>query len=153
MLGRWAGTAKTWLEPGAPATTAPITGHIYRVLKAQSIGHAYSTRLAGRTAQGLALIGRDLSNGRFCLSWVDTFHTSADVMLFQRDDHPVPRGFSVRGSYAVGPDDPRWGWRTTYQLKGEKGLQILHYNITPDGYETLAIKVVYQRASAVRRKA
>lgn len=152
LVGRWSGTAKTWFEPGTPVITAPISGHIYRVLKAQSIGHTYSTKINGRLTQGLAIIGRDLSNSRFCISWVDTFHTNADVMLFQRDERALTRGFSVRGQYAVGPDDPKWGWRTTYQLKGDSRLEILHYNITPDGYETMAIKISYQRVAAARGK-
>ena len=152
LVGRWTGTAKTWFEPGTPVVTAPIDGVIKPLLKAQSVGHTYQTRANGQAIHGLAIIGKDLASSRVCVSWVDTFHTGADVMLFHRDEVELKGGFSVSGRYSVALGEPSWGWRTTYQLKGEATLHIVHYNITPDGYESRAIEIAYKRAGAARPK-
>jgi hypothetical protein len=51
----------------------------------------------------------------------------------------------VRGSYAA-PPGPDWGWRTVIETGEEDSLQMLMYNVTPDGQEVPAVDAVYRRA-------
>ena len=50
----------------------------------------------------------------------------------------------VRGSYAV-PPGPDWGWRTVIEPAGKDSLEIVMYNISPGGEETLAFRNRYER--------
>jgi hypothetical protein len=55
-----------------------------------------------------------------------------------KDDGSV----DVRGSYQVstGPD---WGWRIVVEPESENVLNLIMYNIWPEGKEELAVKAVF----------
>jgi hypothetical protein len=148
LVGRWSGTAQTWFEPGAPEVKAPISGTFRAALGRKSVIHEYRTRVDGKPASGIALIGRDLATQRFSIAWVDTFHTGTEIMVFHADDRDTERGFSVLGRYAFPQANQVWGWRTAHRLRGANALEIEHHNITPDGDESLAIRIVYERVRA-----
>ena len=61
---------------------------------------------------------------------------------------PLPRGFSVRGDYGVSAGEPRWGWRTAYELADDDRLVITAFNIFPDGREVRAVQTEYRRVAA-----
>ena len=50
----------------------------------------------------------------------------------------VSTGFWVRGDYDVGDDQPRWGWKTEFELRDDDQLNIIAFNIAPDGRHLIA---------------
>lgn len=68
---------------------------------------------------------------RFQVSWVDDFHMSAAIMFSEGD--ATARGFAVKGHYDVGPGEPPWGWRTTFERVDADHLTITAWNVMPDG--------------------
>lgn len=148
LAGTWSGSSTTWFQPGSPALEGKISGKIAKVLSSNAIAHTYRTRLEGKPVQGIATIGKDIATLKVGICWVDTFHTGGDVMLLQRDGTTIKNGFSVSGQYATGPDTPPWSWRTTYELKNANRLEIIHYNVLPDGTEAMAVRIDYRRGKA-----
>ena len=55
--------------------------------------------------------------------------------------------FDVRGHYQA-PTGPDWGWLIVLQLEDKETLNLIMYNIWPDGKENLAVKAAYKRAES-----
>lgn len=53
----------------------------------------------------------------------------------------------VLGSYAyVTPDTEQyWGWRTNIEIISPEKIVLTAYNISPDGDETKATEIVYEK--------
>lgn len=143
MIGEWEGTTKTWFEPEVVADESPMTGTISPILGGRFLLYQYQGSLNGEPFEGKATIGYDLSNEKFQVSWVDSFHMGTGIMLSEGTS--VEHGFSVLGSYG-GPDFPEpWGWRTVVQLNDPSQLTVTAYNISPEGQEDKATETVYKR--------
>lgn len=151
LVGRWRGTVRTWFDPGGEAIENEISGTFHRAFDAGALLHDYRSRVGDRAADGLAVIGIDIATNRPCMSWVDTFHTGSNVMLFAADDRAVADGVSLHGSYAAG--DETWRWRIVIRVAGPDEVRIDHFNITPDGEEGRAIEIVYRRQLAEMQSA
>jgi hypothetical protein len=143
LIGRWRGTVATWFEPGTPAVTSEVDATIRAVLDGRSVVHEYRSQVREAQADGMAVLGRDLGTGRHCVSWIDTFHTSGDVMTLSADDRPVDDGVSVVGAYAAANE--LWRWRITYSMSGADVLKVAHFNIAPDGTEMAAVEALHRR--------
>ena len=139
LQGRWRGTVRTWLEPDAPALIGEITGSFRSALGGATVIHDYDSSLGDSRSDGIMVIGRDIATNRHCLTWIDTFHTGGNVMLFAAE------GDSFVGSYAGG--DELWRWRVAFRFDGVDALTIEHRNITPDGEEHRAVEVEFRRRS------
>jgi hypothetical protein len=145
LAGEWAGTCRTWFEPGVLADETSVSGSIRPVLEGRFALHEYAGTLDGQAYQGLALYGYELPAGRYVAAWVDSFHNGTAIM-FSQTRAADGGSFSVMGSYGDPGGGPDWGWRTTIELSQPDRLVITHYNITPQGEEAKAVEMDYQRA-------
>ena len=148
LIGQWRGTLRTWFDPAGAAIENEISGSFRRAFDSGAVLHEYRSQVGDRRSDGVALIGVDIASNRHCVSWVDTFHTGSNIMLFVADDGAVENGVSLRGSYAAG--DQTWGWRLVIRAVAADEVRIDHFNITPDGEEGRAIEIVYRREAAAK---
>ena len=147
LVGTWAGTAKTWFEPGVLADESPIEGTIRPALDGRFVVHEYRGSLQGKPLSGMAIHGYHLDLERFETAWIDSFHVGTAVMSSVGDGRTAD-GMSVLGHYPDPTGGPSWGWRTRIEMPDPDHLIIIHDNITPDGDESRAVEIRYVRQSS-----
>ena len=130
LLGKWEGDCRTWFEPGKLADESKVTGEFVSVLDGRFVRHSYAGMIQGKPRRGEELIAFNTMTKAFQTSWVDDFHMNYAIMFSQ--GAATERGFKVRGDYDVGNGQPKWGWRTEYELVDDNQLLITAYNIQPD---------------------
>jgi hypothetical protein len=99
--------------------------------------------MQGKPRHGEELLAFNSVTKSFQSSWVDDFHMNYAILFSQ--GARTEGGFSVRGDYDVGENQPKWGWDTEYHLIDGNHLTITSYNITAQGVDYKAVEVTYQR--------
>lgn len=145
LLGKWEGSCRTWFEPNKLADESKVSGEFENVLDGRFVRHTYQSMIQGKPRRGEELIAFNAVAKKFESTWVDDFHMNYAIMFSQGE--VTQRGFKVRGEYDVGNDQPKWGWRTEYELVDDNHLIITAYNILPDGDEAKAVETNYAASS------
>jgi hypothetical protein len=143
LIGNWEGTCRTWFEPEKLADESKVTGEFTKVLEGRFVRHTYKGSMQGKPRHGEELIAFNSITQLFQVTWIDEFHMNYAIMFSQGE--VTARGFSVRGDYDVGKDQPKWGWRTEYELIDDDHLMITAFNILLTGEEAKAVETIYQR--------
>ncbi|WP_223645847.1 DUF1579 domain-containing protein [Corallococcus sp. EGB] len=144
LVGSWEGVARTWFQPDKVEDESPSSGTFRSVLDGRFVVYEYTSAFGGKPLSGIATLGHHLDQGRFTMAWVDTFHVGTDIMTLQGEPGGDDR-FSVTGSYFIGEQSPRWGWRVDIDVAGPDALVITHFNIQPGEAPQKAIEIQYKR--------
>jgi Protein of unknown function (DUF1579) len=145
LVGSWAGTCRTWFEPGKLADESSIKGTIRPVLAGRFFRHEYEGAIQGKPRHGDETIAFNSVTKRFQVSWADDFHMNYGLMFSEGE--ATERGFAVTGHYDVAPSTAPWGWRTEFDVVDDGHLTITAYNVTPDGQEAKAVETRYVRVT------
>jgi hypothetical protein len=141
--GKWQG--KNTLQD--PHTNKPETSDsiatVVPMLNGRFVRVDYTWGYQGKPQEGSLLIGFEKNEDQVTAHWIDTWHYNEKVMACAG---PNPKGntLSVRGTYPA-PPGPDWGWRIDLTPADTGELQIVMFNIFPDGKEELAVEAFYQR--------
>ena len=140
--GRWEGSNRLH-DPhtGKPDDSASMA-LLAALLGGRFIRLDYDWSYRGAGQEGSLLIGYQSERGKVTAHWIDSWHMAEGVMACEGAVE-VDGSIAVRGSYAA-PPGPDWGWRIVLRPDGS-ALQVVMYNVTPDGQEALAVEATYAR--------
>lgn len=141
ITGNWQGTSDLWLSPQEPARESFSTLSFTPAVNGKFIEIKYTWAEDDKPQEGTLLIGYETECQLATAVWADSWHMDEKFMFCQgmiKENGSI----DLRGLYQVstGPD---WGWRIVITPKSKNVLNLIMYNIWPEGKEELAVKAVY----------
>jgi hypothetical protein len=144
FIGEWTGSnflRLSWLTPSDYHSASRLS--VSPAAKGRFLSFAYTWSHEGVSQEGLILLGYDDKQKMATAVWVDSWHMSSKFMSCQGAIDE--RGALVlRGSYEA-PPGRDWGWSIVITPKSGRELQIVMFNISPEGAEELAAQADYIR--------
>lgn len=143
LIGDWTGTnllRLSWLTPSDYHSSSRLA--VSPVAKGKFLSLTYTWSHEEVSQEGLILLGYDDKQEIATAAWVDSWHMSSKIMSCQGTIDA--QAIVLHGSYEA-PPGPDWGWRIVITPKSGKELQLVMYNITPEGAEDLAVQADYKR--------
>jgi len=137
LLGNWKGSYRlilSWLPE--PDFISDSLLEIKAVANSKFLFMRYDWRHEGKKQEGVFLMGNDNAEDTVTASWVDSWGMTGKIMNCYGSIKE--EGFiSLLGSYEV-KGHPNWGWRIEMRFLKKDSLQIVMYNISPEGEEFMA---------------
>lgn len=138
LAGAWQGKNLLWLseEPIESGTTAMVR----MTAGGTCLCIEYVWSYEGEAQEGILLIG---SKGAGAIQgiWRDLFHSNADFLISDGKEE-APGNVLILGHYSY-PPGPDWGWSSLLRADGEDRFEITMMNISPEGEETLAVRMEF----------
>jgi hypothetical protein len=145
LVGRWSGTSRLWRPWQFPVESdSGSTADVGLVAGSRFVTIRYTWACDGKDHEGLILLGREPTGNVVNAAWVDSWHMSDKPLICTGTVDDPTGAVAVVGTYAA-PPDPDWSWRTEIAPRGEAGFEIVMWNISPKGEETIAYRNVYEK--------
>lgn len=145
LTGTWKGQNRTWFGEDL-ADESEISGVIKPFFDGRFLLHEYTTAFRKDAVAGLVILSYHLQTGQFQSATIDTFHTGTAIM-FAEGPAAGPFG-TVKSTYYDHETPPQaWGWRTEIEIPHPDKLVITAYNISPQGEQSRATEITYERVS------
>jgi len=143
--GKWQGVNSLWLSPKAPVQKSETTLSLAPAINGKFIEIKYTWAYDDQPQEGILLIGYETETELITAIWADSWHMGEK---FMRCQGVIKENGSadVRGQYQA-PPGPDWGWHIVIEPGSENTLNLMMYNVTPEGEKTLAVNASYSRIS------
>ncbi len=145
LVGRWRGVNRlhtTWI-PENPVRESATTAVVDLTARGRFLKLEYDWTFEDAAQEGLILVGDQNDSDLIKAFWIDSWHLS-DKFMVSEGARNAANAISLKGFYTV-PDHPDWGWRTEIEPVDENSFKITMFNITPEGEETLAVGMEFER--------
>jgi len=141
--GSWQGKNRLHDPHTNAPDDSPSSLQVSPLLSGKFVRLQYTWQYQGTPQEGVLLAGYEADADIIKAYWIDSWHMG-DKLLTLSGKPLKDNKIDLRGSYAA-PPDPDWGWRIMIAIGEAQGLQILMYNVTPDGQEAPAVEAGYAR--------
>jgi hypothetical protein len=144
LIGVWAGEnilRLSWMPPPEYHSLSEL--NVTPIVREKFLAFEYNWSHENAPHEGLLLVGYDAAKQVVNATWVDSWHSSTKPLALSgtADRHGT---IDLRGSYEV-PNHPDWGWHIVITIPEKDTLQIVMYNVSPEGEKDLAVQVDYKR--------
>ena len=143
LTGNWRGSGTLftpWRTP--PETEYDSTAFISQAAR-NFLKVEYTWAADGAQQDGVMLIAENRKDGSFSSVWVDSWHQS-ETFLLSKGSRTAGGDITLLAAYPA-PTGPDWGWKTIIRPIGDGTLDVLMYNISPEGVEDIAVRNTYRR--------
>lgn len=145
LVGSWRGVNRlhtSWI-PENPVRESVSAAVIDLTARGRFLKIEYDWTFEEAAQEGLILVGDEKDSELIKAFWIDSWHLS-DKFMFSEGVRNSGGVISLKGFYTV-PDHPDWGWRTDFEPVDENSFKITMYNVTPEGEESLAVEMEFER--------
>jgi hypothetical protein len=143
LVGNWAGTTYTWLEPEQRPEISTTTGTIRTLAESRFILYEYIGSCMGEPRTGAMVFGYDLARKIFQSIWMDTFHTETGII--SANGEMTDGIFSTQGKFGSPSTCATWCWLTEISLIKENTLLITSFTISPENVKHKIIESRLER--------
>jgi hypothetical protein len=143
LAGNWKGNYRLhtlWLPEKTHDSVSACSVELR--VNGQFLAMEYSWEYESKPQEGVMIIGCDEKSDAVQALWTDSWHMSHKFMICNGTIDEKGQ-VKMKGFYSV-PDHPDWGWRTEI-IPETNLLQILMYNVSPEGDEDIAVESSYSR--------